>query len=260
MEIVLRKAQGLTQFVCVMLLLCSSCTSRAQQLPAGLELPAITDNSTIVKHAGYTASFNSDLMIPNWVAYILTDDELSGTVRRPSNSPFQPDPDYKGRQPERRDYSNTGWDKGHLAPCADMKWSEQAMIESFYFTNVCPQDHDFNGGDWEQLEDLARRIARKKGALCIVCGPIVSDNACGKLGQNKVTIPDSFFKAFLYQDSDGYHSIAYLIPNKQTGQPLSKYALSVNNLEALLGLDLFTHLDSSVQEAVESQTVLSDWR
>lgn len=242
------------------LILCCSCNTQAQRHITGLELPAIKDSATVVVHAGYTASFNSKNMIPNWVAYELTASELKGTVSRPGNSPFQPDSDYRGRQPERRDYTNTsGWDKGHLAPAGDMKWSEQAMIESFYLTNVCPQDHDFNAGDWERLEDHARRIARKKGALYIICGPIVGDNTHGKLGR-KVVIPDSFFKAFLYQDSSGYHSIAYLMPNRQTGQPLNTFALSVNDLESLLGMDLFTHLDVAIQEAVEAQLNSADWK
>ena len=248
----------LSNIAIIILLFCSSCATSSLPLLTGLELPAITDGSTIVRHEGYTASFNSKYQIPNWVAYELTADELEGTVRRPSNSPFQPDPDYCGRQPERRDYSNSGWDKGHLAPCADMKWSEKAMIESFYFTNVCPQDHNFNAGDREQLEELARHIAHKKGSLYIICGPIVVDNVNGRLS-NKVVIPDFFFKAFLYKDADGYHSIAFRMANNQTGLPLSVFAFSVNDLESEIGLDLFTHLDPAIQESVESQLILSDW-
>ena len=125
-----------------------------------LELPAIRQGEVVTTHIGYTTSFNSSSMIPNWVAYELTEEETRGTVGRPSNSPFQPDPSYHGKQPDRRDYSRSGWDKGHLAPCADMKWSEQAMFESFFFTNICPQNHDFNEKDWQKLEDKARSIAR----------------------------------------------------------------------------------------------------
>ena len=224
-----------------------------------LELPATNIWDVIIEHTGYSSSFNSTLLIPNWVAYELTSEELKGTVRRPSNSPFQPDPDYQGRQPERGDYSNSGWDKGHLAPCADMKWDENAMIESFYFTNICPQDHDFNAKDWEKLEEKARSIAQKKGSLYIICGPVVTKGEYGTLGNNKVTIPDSFFKAFLYKDSSGYHSIAYLMPNKNTGLPTSNFAMSVNDLEAIIDLDLFTYLDEKKQESVEAQLLLSDW-
>ena len=225
-----------------------------------LEIPAIKQGEVITTHIGYSVSFNSSYLIPNWVAYELTAEEVMGTVRRPNNSPFQPDPSYGGRQPERSDYSRSGWDKGHLAPCADMKWSEQAMFESFYFTNVCPQDHSFNERDWQKLEDLGRNIAKSKGSVYIVCGPIVADNEYGKLGLNQVVIPDAFFKAFLYKDSNGFHSIGFLMPNKFTGLPLKEYALNVNELEKLIGIDLFARLSDKIEESIESQLILSDWR
>lgn len=224
-----------------------------------LELPALRKGEVVTTHAGYSSSFNSAWMIPNWVAYELTAEELQGTYPRPKNSPFQPDPKYRGKQPERSDYSYSGWDKGHLAPCADMKWSEDAMLESFFFTNVCPQNHGFNEGIWQKLEERARRVARKRGSLYIVCGPVVAGNEFGTIGKNKVVIPDAFFKAFLYRDAAGYHSIAYLIPNKNLGSNFNEYALTVNELEKLLGIDLFTRLPDNVEEKVEEQLVFSDW-
>lgn len=225
-----------------------------------LELPAIKPGEMTTSHLGYTSSFNTSLMIPNWVAYELTAEETRGVVRRPSNSPFQPDPDYRGRQPDRSDYSHSGWDKGHLAPCADMKWSEQAMFESFFFTNVCPQNHDFNEKDWQRLEDRARAIARKKGSVYIVCGPIVTTNEYGRLGKNQVTIPDFFFKAFLCKDATGFHSIAYVMPNQYTGRPVNDFAMSVNELERILDLDLFAHLNDKIEETVEAQLNPEEWR
>lgn len=223
------------------------------------ELPALKKGSEVVVHAGYTSSFNSTNLIPDWVAYELTDKETNGTVSRPSNSPFQPDPSLRGIQPDRNDYSRSGWDKGHLAPCADMKWSEQAMLESFYFTNVCPQDHDFNEKDWQKLENKARNIARKKGSLYIICGPVITTNEYGKIGQKEVVIPDYFFKAFLYKDNNGFHSIAYLMPNKYTGKPVNEFAMSVNDLEQIINIDLFVHLDDNIEEVVENQLELADW-
>lgn len=223
------------------------------------ELPALKPGSEVVTHAGYTSSFNSNTLIPDWVAYELTVNETNGTVSRPSNSPFQPDPNLRGRQPDRSDYSRSGWDKGHLAPCADMKWSEQAMLESFYFSNVCPQNHDFNEKDWQKLENKARNIARKKGSLYIICGPVITTNEFGKIGQKGVVIPDYFFKAFLYKDNNGFHSIAYLMPNKYTGKPVNEFALSVNDLERIINIDLFVHLDDNIEEVVENQLELADW-
>lgn len=234
-------------------------TSARQSLR--LELPAITKGQTVIEHDGYTSSFNSVTMIPNWVAYELTSEELNGTVKRPSNSPFQPDPSYKGRQPQRSDYSNSSnWDKGHMAPCADMKWSEDAMFESFYLTNVCPQNRSLNAGDWESLEDKARSIARQKRSLFIVCGPIIGENRYGTLGEAKVVIPDAFFKALLYKDSDGFHSIAFVMPNEGTHHSLGYYAMTVNDVEKLTGLDLFSALNDKIEEETESQLRLSDWQ
>ncbi len=227
--------------------------------PSLLELPAVRQGEVITTHAGYATCFNSSLMLPNWVAYELTEEETRGTVPRPSNSPFQQDPAYKGKQPDRKDYSRSGWDKGHLMPCADSKWSEQVMLESFYFTNICPQNHDFNEKDWQKLEDKGRTIARKKGSVFIVCGPIVTVNEFGKLGENQVVIPDYYFKAFLYRDEGGFHSIAYIMPNKYTGRPVNEFAVSVNELEKLLGIDLFTRLNDKIEEGIESQLILEDW-
>ena len=227
--------------------------------PSLLELPAARPGEVLTTHPGYTTCFNSSLMIPNWVAYELTDEETRGTVPRPSNSPFQQDPAYKGKQPDRSDYSHSGWDKGHLMPCADSKWSEQVMLESFYFINICPQNHKFNEKDWQMLEDKGRSIARKKGSVFIVCGPIVTINEFGRLGANQVVIPDYYFKAFLYKDDKGFHSIAYIMPNRYTGRPINEYAISVNELERILGIDLFTRLNDRIEDIIESQLNHSDW-
>lgn len=233
--------------------------SRHQSGESHLELPAVNPGESITIHLGYTSSFNSVKMIPNWVAYELTAEELDGIISRPKNSPFQPDPDYKGRQPSRSDYSYSGWDKGHLAPCADMKWSEQAMLESFYFTNICPQNHGFNEGIWLKLEEQARRVAKKRGSVYVVCGPVVNNNEFGTIGSSNVVIPDAFFKAFLYKDTSGFHSIAYLIPNKNLNQSFNDYMLTVNDLEQLIGIDLFAGLNNNIEDIIEEQMHISDW-
>ena len=115
-----------------------------------MELPAICDNDVVLVYNGFVVNYNTARLIPNWVAYELTADELIGDVPRARG--FSMDLDYKGRQAMREDYSGTGWDKGHMAPAADMKWSQAAMNESFYLTNICPQNHELNGKDWHTLE------------------------------------------------------------------------------------------------------------
>lgn len=235
----------------------------AQRLPVDarlMEMPAFTANDSIIRHAGYTSCFNIQRLIPDWVAYELTAEELDGQTRRPSNSPFQPDPEFLGAQPYRSDYSYSGWDKGHMAPAADMKWSQASMIESFYFINICPQDHDFNAGDWEKLEEKARAIARENGRLWVMVGPIVQEAKFGTLGEQGVVIPDAFFKAFLMKNKKGeWKSIAFIMSNESTHHPLGYYAVTVNELEESAGLDLFFNLEDEIEEEVESQLNLRDW-
>lgn len=130
--------------------------------------------SQVITHVGYTTSYNSNWLIPNWVAYGLTAREVAGTYPRPKKQ-FEPDPMVKGRSAEHRDYTNSGYSRGHMAPAADMKWSEQAMLESFYLSNICPQIAELNGGVWEELENRVRKLASESNVY-VCCGPIVSSS------------------------------------------------------------------------------------
>ena len=126
----------------LMLILIASCSEGNYGY---IEMPSVEPDENIIYHAGYTTSYNTTTLIPKWVAYELTDEEVQGVF--PRSGSFGMDPDSTGRQAMREDYSNSGWDKGHMAPAADMKWSEQSMYESFYLTNICPQNHTLNERD-----------------------------------------------------------------------------------------------------------------
>lgn len=230
----------------------------------GLEIPYLLepdkDKNTIIEHMGYTLSYNSDLRIPNWVAYEFQDSELYGDFER--REEFTPDPLFKGRQAYDSDYRGSGWDRGHLAPSGDMKWSSQVQKECFYLTNVCPQNHNLNSGVWNDLEKQVRYETRYYGTVWVVAGPVVGDNLYGTVGENKVTIPDGFFKALLTKDkkTGDFISIGFYFPNESGTRPLSYYAMSVNDLEEIIGMDLFYNLDYSVQEDVEARFDPWEWR
>jgi len=223
-----------------------------------LELPAFSNSEDIVSHIGFTASYNHEMLIPNWVAYELTAEECEGTQK--GKESFCWDPDLKGRQPNREDYKNDEqWDRGHMAPKADMKWSVQAYEESYFLSNVCPQNRTFNSGSWASTEKFARRIARKYGRAYIVCGPIVNIKQYGTLGIPKIVIPDAFFKAVLIKKESSYSAIAFIMKNKPVTQNLKECSMSVDELEAIIGVDLFNNLSSSIQKEIESTVTYSDW-
>ena len=156
----------------------------------------------LIEHLGYTVSYNSDWNLPNWVAYELTAEEVSGNEERCDN--FSADPEITSNAVVSSDYTRSGYDRGHMAPAADMKWSKQAMEESFYMTNICPQIHNINAGDWKDLENLARDLAVNYGSIYICCGPIVTENDTFTIGnERKIRVPSEFFKAFLRRKTDG---------------------------------------------------------
>lgn len=96
--------------------------------------------------------------MPNWVAWELTRQETTGNEERKSK--FLPDPDLPEPRVEHSDYTHSGYDRGHMAPAADMKWSEKAMQESFYMSNICPQNQKLNRDDWGDLENECRTWAK----------------------------------------------------------------------------------------------------
>lgn len=229
-----------------------------KEIQAKLELPSTSDSEDIVTHIGYTASYNHEMLIPNWVAYELTAEECEGTNK--GKESFCWDPDLKGRQPNREDYKNDEqWDRGHMAPKADMKWSVQAYEESYFLSNICPQNRSFNTGSWASTEKFARRIARKYGSAYIICGPIVSTNQYGTLGTPKIVIPDAFFKAILIKEGTTYSAIAFVMKNIPETQNMKNCSMPVDELEEIIGRDLFYKLNNEIQGDIESNVNYSDW-
>jgi endonuclease G len=224
-----------------------------------IEIPAKIKGRTeqIITHTGYTVSYNSDWKTPNWVAYELTKEEVEGSV--PRYDTFLPDPEVSYENSATTgDYSKSGWDRGHMAPAGDMKWSEQAMKESFYLSNICPQNKNLNGGVWNDLEIQVRELARQKGKIYVVCGPIMSKNP-KTIGTNKVAIPDAFFKVLLQNDNDNWYAIAFMYANKSGRKPLSTYAMSVEDIQMITDIDFFPALPDSIEQQAESEVDFTKW-
>ncbi len=202
----------------------------------------------VVEHKGYTVSYNTTWLIPNWVAYELTDEEVVGQVSRADK--FVPDPDIKGRCSTTDDYKGSGYDRGHMAPAGDMKWDDTAMEESFYTTNICPQNHNLNSGDWKELEEQVRDWAIKNEKVYVVCGPIVKKNYA-TVGANNVAVPDSFYKVVLMYRDGSWRSLGFVFANKAGNKPLDTYTKSVDEVEKLTGLDFFSVLPDNIEKEIE---------
>ena len=223
-----------------------------------LELPAASASDPVIRHAAFILAYDADAKIPKWVAYELTAEETHGEAERDELF-FKMDPSYKRSQAMREDYSDSGWTKGHMACAADFKWDVDAMEETFYLTNVCPQDEELNKGDWNYLEKQVRYWARHFGRVWVVSGPIIGSNRYGTIGDRDVVVPDNFFKAVLAPGKKGYQSIAFVMGNDAKRYYLDKCSMSVNDLEKRTGIDFFAALPDDVEESVEAQYRPADW-
>lgn len=222
------------------------------------ELPKLQSSQPqkIVEHSGYTVSFNTDWLIPNWVAYELTAEEVAGVEPRGNN--FIPDPQIY-QTPTTDEYKNSGYDRGHMAPAADMKWSKQAMTESFYTSNICPQNQNLNKGDWKDLEEHVRNMATKYDNVYVACGPIVSVRPKHIGYSKKIAVPDAFYKVILRQKGDSWSAIGFMMPNQSGHKKLSTYAMSIDDIEIITDIDFFVALPDDIEEQIESTFNLNDW-
>lgn len=241
---------------------------RLTDLPApstGLELPApVSDGrrEEILKHTGFTVSYNKEWKLPNWVAWELNTDKL---VERESRSDkFEPDP----LLPESEavttdDYKNSGWDRGHMCPAADNRWHWRAMRDCFYMTNICPQHHNLNRGDWKELEDACRRWAAQE-PVYIVCGPILYKSSTHQtIGRSqRVVVPEAFFKVVLCMGKEGKQprAIGFIYKNTSGNRRLDSYVNSIDQVERITGIDFFPTLPDEVERQVEAQADFSLWK
>ena len=213
----------------------------------------------ILHRKGYITSYNREHKIPNWVAWELTPEKL--IERESRTDKFLPDPDLPENQAVTTDdYKRSGMDRGHMCPAGDNRWHWKAMQESFYMTNICPQNHNLNRGDWKELEDACRLWTKKEGKLYIVCGPVLYRQKHRTIGRkHKVTVPEAFFKVILSTRNGHPKAIGFIFKNLSGNHPLKNYVNSVDEVERITGIDFFPTLPDDVEKKVEAMQDLNLW-
>ena len=225
-----------------------------------LEIPLVLNGEKLIQHAGYSFVYSEEHEQAKWVAYVLNNKELDGTFGRSDN--FREDPSVSSGSASNLDYAKSGYDRGHLAPAADMKWSEKAMSESFYYSNMSPQLPAFNRGIWKILEEKLRDWALENDSILIVTGPILPSKTEKKLatiGPNSVTVPEYYYKAILDFKNEKSKSIAFILPNKGSKMPLKSFVFTIDSLEKLSKIDFFYKLDNKLETSVESWFCKECW-
>ena len=226
------------------------------------EIPVSTKERAeiLLEQYGYTVSYNPDLCIPNWVAWELNEEKL--VERESRNSKFVPNPKLpEDKAVTTKEYTGSGWDRGHMCPAGDNKYHWRAMNESFYMTNICPQNHNLNRGDWKELEEACRRWAEVE-PVYIVCGPInYRTPKYGYIGKTfRIRVPDAFFKVVLTGMQSGKpRAIGFIYKNEAGNNKRDHYVNSVDEVERITSMDFFSALPDEMENRVEASCRKDEW-
>ena len=212
----------------------------------------------VIEREGYALGYVEAWEQPAWVSYRLTKDEVM-TRKANRESAFLEDPEVKTGSAISFDYQGSGYDRGHLAPAGDMHWSAKTMLESFYMSNMSPQEPSFNRGVWSKLEKAVRRFAYSEGSVVVVTGPIVTADDTKTIGHNKVRVPGFYYKV-IYDETPPEKMIAFILPNKGSNKSVESFVVTVDDVEEATGLDFFSALPEDVQNRLESKSNPKDWK
>ena len=239
-------------FLIFLLINSISCSQTFESTYTGQFEP--THTGQLVRHSYFSLSYNEEHEQAEWVCYNLNSEMINGKYERKDN--FKADNKITTGSAKKSDYYNYDYDRGHLAPAADMKISKKAMSESFLFSNISPQHKSFNRGGWLKLEKQVRKWVLSEGEMYVVTGPVLTD-PIQSIGSNNVTVPRDFYK-IIYSKSKN-KMIGFIMPNQKINNPLKYYVKSVDFIEDITGIDFFYQLEDENEEALESETNINNW-
>lgn len=222
-----------------------------------------TPEHYLIQRGQYALSYNDKLRFPNWVSWHLNVGDIGNTER----GQFQSDPDLPASFSHitTRDYTGSGYDRGHNCPSKDRSASRQDNDIAFYMTNITPQMHGMNAGPWEQLESYSRQLAQDGNELYIICGHGFSNKNYKTLKRAGIAVPDFGWKIIVViPDKSGSdlgritgntRVIAVKMPNISTisKKDWREFRLSPGEIEQVTGLKFFDALPKTVADTLRGK-------
>ena len=214
-------------------------------------MPQADKRVQILKNLGYVSGFSNVYSIPLWVGYVVKYPFKYETA--PRLSTFEEDPRAYGSAAH-SDYSNTGFDRGHMAPnyAIGRCYGKTAQMETFYMTNIAPQSPELGRGIWKRLElHIANKLAKKYGKALVFVGPILKDSAQKLNG--KVAVPEAFYAVIMVKSKSGEaYAIGFIMPQNPKKDSIWRYCVSINEIEAKTGIDFFKSLPDEAEDKLEA--------
>lgn len=236
-------------------------------------LPSIKSNDEIIRHSAIVLSYNDEHEQADWVAHIISPDIAGSGFTRTND--FRFDPKVKNGSSVEKDfflkilqedstykYDGFGYDRGHLAPSADFRWSLKAMSESYYYSNMSPQLPEFNREIWAELESMIREYVQEKNErVFVVTGPIFNENP-KKIDRsvNNLSIPEAFYKVVIDIEGDSTSGIGFIMPHEECRYPVISYAVSIDEVEERTKINFFSSLADDIENKIESNDNYKQWQ
>ncbi|MDT0538237.1 MULTISPECIES: DNA/RNA non-specific endonuclease [Croceitalea] len=219
-------------------------------------LPSSSFNQ-IVLHDYFMLSYSEFHEQAEWVAYELKKEHLTYDNRK--RPYFIEDPKVASKSADWRNYKGSGFDRGHLCPAGDRRFSEYAYNETFYTSNISPQDRAFNAGIWNRLEMQVRDWCKRYDDLYIITGGVLKNNL-EEIGSEDVDVPEAFYKVIFRNDNNQLHVMAFLFPNKESRKPLKQFLVTIDELELATGIDFFYKKSDKWQKRIENKMSIKNWK
>ncbi len=219
-------------------------------------LPSST-TGVIISHNNYSLSYSEKHEQPEWVAYQLKKEHLSkNEFKRPF---FEVDKKVRTSSADWRNYKNSGYDKGHLCPAGDRGYSYDAYEETFLTSNISPQNHKFNAGIWNKLEQKTRYWANRYDGVYVITGGVLT-NDLKTIGYEAVSVPKYFYKVIFNRSSGDEKMIGFLMPNEPSSKSLDSFVVAIDHIEKLTGIDFFGSLPDEQEEMLEASVDKRKWK
>lgn len=202
----------------------------AQDLPHKVDL-----NNQIIRYDGFIISYNEQYEQANWVYYVLKPSDFVGEETKRRNN-FRVDKNIKSGTASLADYKGSGYDRGHLKPSGDEPCDSVQMSETFYMSNMSPQEPSFNRGVWKRLETYVRNTAMKSDSVIVITGGVLTDNL-PTIGENEVAVPRFYYKVIRIYNDGKVETLCFLLKNEKSKEPLYTFRQELSVLENFVGIE-----------------------
>ncbi len=227
---------------------------------AGFPQGPADETTRMLVNRAYVVGYSERMENPRWAVYRVADiDPLPPAPERPER--FEVDRRTVSRVAP-ADYTNSGYDRGHLAPnyAIGTRYGEAAQLETFFMSNVIPQRHALNAGAWKELEmAIASSYPARFGEVWVIAGPIFAPNP-RRLGRNGPALPEACYMIVIDESGGRVRTQAFVFAeDTPTGTDAGRYLVSIDEIERRTGLDFLTDLPDDAEVQLEAQVASRVW-